>query len=1630
MFYRSQILSCAIPPHLLTSFPFPFPFPSPPSLAFSPRTYVSLSLRLYVEFTPPPLPAEIQYVRPFLSSTFRDFNDERNLSFKNAFPKIERMLVDRGLFFAPLDLRWGVTTEQSAGGGVVKICLEEIDRSRPYFVCSLGFRNGWAMSPTEDPDSENAKLLKKTYDTGIEAFPWIANHVDKSVTELEILHGMLNDPLQTPRSFVYFRSAAYLRTVPKAMRGVYAEMGWAEDKLMDLKRRVIKAGFQVKWFSTPQEWSDAIEADFTASIARDFPLRKSSPLAQEVRDHRTFGDSRKRCFVGTEKLQAQLDNYLLNGGAPMVVLADSGLGKTSLLANWVESVRKRQEVSAFPGRPYPQQQQQQQHGSANALTHTSSSSNAAASPNNTSNSSSSSNSNSNGPAQSTGLLELRRLRQAESHSKKQQQQQHDAELFVSHSNTSSALTSPSFSSSSSSTTSSSSSSSASSSSSSSVVLHFNTMRIQERYIGATSDSTLVTSLVLWVLAEIRDAFGLDGELPATQLQILQEFPDWLELASLSGPLLLVLDSLDQLAPDLDAHYLGWLPLNFPTAVRLVVSTVPGHPTADVLLRRGFNPLKIEPLLEKEAKALCAKYLGIFGKTLDNKQTDVILANPRTRNPLYLITFLQELRVFGSYEALRARIDYYMEAKDVTQLFLKVVAHLEEDFAEAPELVKWTLCLLATARAGLNERELKAALRRVLPGLAAVGTASTSSSSSSSSSSSPMMISSPSTLSNSSTSSFTSHTSSINSHNISAGAKSAGAGTRSLTSSTTSGAGSGVGSGSGSGLVSSTSSVGGLYSGGHNGNMDVLTTSFEFEDANLLFPSIDFAALMIRLEQSLIDQRGLKVFSHMYLKNAIAIKYFDNNSSTSSLRAECHRVLADVFHTMPPSVRKVQELPWHLRALCLMSARGVTPRYTTHQGLATLLQQTLDSLTKDKAQENSKDGTSSEREAKPGSSPAAAARGAASAVSSSSTSSPAQGMKPAGGGGLKLRMKKGGAAEAKSSSSASASEAALSNALLDAAKGTLPPAGSTPILGTASLSSFGVSSSSSLMSGSGSSGGSMPTEDYYELKDANMIASTDHMLACELVHVLTDFDLFQLLQTREHKFDLHKCWSLLERVDRLFVPRRAYYRALKEYERRMSDDCKFAWLCKDIGVFLMTTDRYPGANVFLEQALRILTNQLGPLHPDIEKVLRHKANLHFKLGEYEEARKVYSEALRVVEHNPTLIADRGPALRLAIADLCKERGLFAEALEMYQRSFEEQVQTQGKDTSVASIAMCNMAELQLRMEKPEAALPLFEKALQIMELQKGGRHPLVASILTSLGSTYDIMKDYVKARAMFERAIAIKEQTLGRDHIGTSIVINNLATSFFHEGMYDKALALYKRSLAIREKAYGTDHPHVAPTLANIAQMYLAMSEGEENNTNTLASALMYSKRAVAIMESTRSTSPLALADLLEDLAKCHVAAGMYLDAIATYERMIQIYTQHYGKIECAEIAHVLNAQAVIYSTHLHSPLKAIEVHISECAVTETVFGEKDSRVATVLFQLAAVYFEVDNDAEALQCLIRCYNIRHDALGPSDPDTQEAKQWLYDMVIGGDDDDAAAMPIDEFDPKTYDFSSVTLNMDDS
>jgi hypothetical protein len=101
---------------------------------------------------------------------------ERDYLVKNVFPELREWCEERKIHLIDIDLRWGVTTEDTESKNTVRTCLRNIDKSRPFFLCFLGQRRGWIPNPEEDI-SEETKL----------SYPQIMDRIEgKSVTEIEI----------------------------------------------------------------------------------------------------------------------------------------------------------------------------------------------------------------------------------------------------------------------------------------------------------------------------------------------------------------------------------------------------------------------------------------------------------------------------------------------------------------------------------------------------------------------------------------------------------------------------------------------------------------------------------------------------------------------------------------------------------------------------------------------------------------------------------------------------------------------------------------------------------------------------------------------------------------------------------------------------------------------------------------------------------------------------------------------------------------------------------------------------------------------------------------------------------------------------------------------------------------------------------------------------------------------------------------------------------------------------------------------------------------------------------------------------------------------------------------------------
>ena len=104
---------------------------------------------------------------------------------------------------------------------------------------------------------------------------------------------------------------------------------------------------------------------------------------------------------------------------------------------------------------------------------------------------------------------------------------------------------------------------------------------------------------------------------------------------------------------------------------------------------------------------------------------------------------------------------------------------------------------------------------------------------------------------------------------------------------------------------------------------------------------------------------------------------------------------------------------------------------------------------------------------------------------------------------------------------------------------------------------------------------------------------------------------------------------------------------------------------------------------------------------------------------------------------------------------------------------------------------------------EAALPLLEQALALVEQASGAAHPDTASALESLSETYLQLSQPDKALRTRSRALDIydKYPALEGSSINSAEV---LAGIYFSLAQYDKVLELLPRILAFMEKVFGAE----------------------------------------------------------------------------------------------------------------------------------------------------------------------------------------------------------------------------------
>ncbi len=514
-------------------------------------------------------------VRIFISSTFRDFAQERDLLTRKVFPELRRRCRERQVELVDVDLRWGITEEEAQQGKVLPICLAEIDRARPFFIGLIGERYGWVPNQEQ---FDRSLLIEQ---------PWLEEHAGgKSVTELEILHGVLNNPEMAGRAFFYFRSPDWSQSQGLEFASEGADQ---KRKLSNLKDRIRTSGFPLEEdYPDPEFLAERVRENLWILIEETFPETEvPGALVLERRRHEAYSSSLRRLYLGGERYFEVLDSEMASASPrPILVRGGSGGGKSALLANWLGRWSQTHPETA-------------------------------------------------------------------------------------------------------------------------VILH---------HLGCGADAADPVRIAVRIMQEIALLVGVEFKSKRELEEQLDELAKWLATASTwagrtGRKVLLVLDGLDKLA---DHWHMRWFPTVLPPGVHLVASCLDGEVVEAALPRLPWRELVVEPFTAAEQTRFIGEYLGRFRKQLTAEQTRMLQAHPLVGNPLFLLTVLEELRVFGVHEELSKRLLTLLsppeskqsgEEPTVADVFEHVLARIEGDLGR--EVVQRVMESIWASRAGLCTDEILA-----------------------------------------------------------------------------------------------------------------------------------------------------------------------------------------------------------------------------------------------------------------------------------------------------------------------------------------------------------------------------------------------------------------------------------------------------------------------------------------------------------------------------------------------------------------------------------------------------------------------------------------------------------------------------------------------------------------------------------------------------------------------------------------------------------------------------------------------------------------------------------------------------------------------------------------------------------
>ena len=231
-----------------------------------------------------------------------------------------------------------------------------------------------------------------------------------------------------------------------------------------------------------------------------------------------------------------------------------------------------------------------------------------------------------------------------------------------------------------------------------------------RFLGTSPDTSNIVAAITSISRQIHEVYDLGPlkeEIAEDYSQLVRHFHELLSSPEISSekPLVLVVDSIDQLSPSFNAHLMNWLPKSCAPHVKIILSVLPGYYDILPTLRRSLPDdecyIEVPSLSRETGQEILDAWLQGVGRTLNEHQRRIVMAAfDKCPQPLFLKLIFTEASQWCSYTDVSG-VSLGASVKEAIGLLFD---RLERKHGRV--LVAHALGYMTAARNGLTESELE------------------------------------------------------------------------------------------------------------------------------------------------------------------------------------------------------------------------------------------------------------------------------------------------------------------------------------------------------------------------------------------------------------------------------------------------------------------------------------------------------------------------------------------------------------------------------------------------------------------------------------------------------------------------------------------------------------------------------------------------------------------------------------------------------------------------------------------------------------------------------------------------------------------------------------------------------------